>query len=277
MNRGNSRHKDYLREYLAVAPTSLALERSIECRELSSLGFEHPVMDLGCGDGIFGSVFYDAQTFADVGVDLSIVELVRAQRSQIYPILIAGSASALPVPSAYFKTVLANSVLEHIPNLSDSLREIARVLDEHGSLFMTVPTPDYEQMFFWTRVLRTVHLRGLSGLYCRVVNKMFRHYHVYPPIEWISRIEAAGMSVVSWKYYLSPMVVALDDLLCPLVIVNLVIKAMRGRWILFPTLRRPISSLLAFFWRAAYQSRSDRGGYVLIQATCSKESVNLAN
>jgi 2-polyprenyl-3-methyl-5-hydroxy-6-metoxy-1,4-benzoquinol methylase len=49
---------DYLVEYLAHAPVALGLLRAIECRTLAALEFEHPILDVGCGDGLFGQVFF---------------------------------------------------------------------------------------------------------------------------------------------------------------------------------------------------------------------------
>jgi len=52
-----SLERNYLKEYLKIAPTSLALVRAIECRLLSRIEFKHPLLDIGCGDGLFASLF----------------------------------------------------------------------------------------------------------------------------------------------------------------------------------------------------------------------------
>src|SRR5262249_1517443 len=44
---------NHLERYLCTAPISLALERAIEARWLASLPLVEPVLDVGCGDGLF--------------------------------------------------------------------------------------------------------------------------------------------------------------------------------------------------------------------------------
>ena len=58
---------NYLESYLRVAPAALAIERCFECEILSRQVFEPPVLDIGCGDGVFASVLFDEQV--DLGID----------------------------------------------------------------------------------------------------------------------------------------------------------------------------------------------------------------
>src|SRR5262249_34250292 len=68
---------NHLERYLRAAPMSLALERAIEARWISSLPLVDPVLDVGCGDGLFAE-----RTFASrlaVGMDRNPAELAIAQ------------------------------------------------------------------------------------------------------------------------------------------------------------------------------------------------------
>ena len=53
------RFKDnFLLNYLKKAPVPLAVERSLECEILSRQEFVRPILDIGCGEGIFASVLF---------------------------------------------------------------------------------------------------------------------------------------------------------------------------------------------------------------------------
>ena len=57
----------FVSKYISKAPLALALERSFECHILSQNTYEHPILDLGCGDGIFASILFKDKI--DVGID----------------------------------------------------------------------------------------------------------------------------------------------------------------------------------------------------------------
>ena len=77
---------DFLANYTACAPLALAFERTLECRILSQQRFERPILDLGCGDGLFARVLFAEPI--DTGVDPSEQELRKADRTGLYQELI---------------------------------------------------------------------------------------------------------------------------------------------------------------------------------------------
>ena len=122
------RERDYLIDYMAHAPAALALLRAIECRKLAALKFERPILDVGCGDGLFGEVFFGEGRGVEVGLDYSAKELCTAAQRRAYASLMRGDVAGLPFADHSFATVFSNGVLEHVHDLRGGLREIARVL-----------------------------------------------------------------------------------------------------------------------------------------------------
>ncbi len=263
---------DFLLRYLEVAPVSLALERAIECRLLSSFEYPRPLLDVGCGDGTFVSVLFGESV--DVGCDVSFEELSKARLTGRYRWLVQADASALPFRSRAFASVVSNSTLEHVRRLEPALRELARVSDSGGTVTVTVPTTEYQRLFFWSRFLRLLRIRRLADTYESFVNRLFRHRHVASVEAWRRKLEDAGLVTLSARLYLTPFVVALDDLLYPVAGVGLVLRRITGSYVWPSRVRRPVARLLAGALRGAYGADTKgSGGYVLLRARPSGVAV----
>ena len=81
----------FLLDYLTEAPASLAVERSLECDILSQQRFSPPILDLGCGDGLFASTV--TEEIIDVGVDPNQRALKKAGQRGRYHELIQSCGS----------------------------------------------------------------------------------------------------------------------------------------------------------------------------------------
>ncbi len=110
----------------------------------------HRLLDLGCGGGrhAFEAVRRGAQVVAlDAGAEeLTAVRAVLAAMAEAGELDGAGDARALqgdarrlPFPDASFDRVIAAEVLEHIPEDTTAMAELARVLRPGGILAVTVP------------------------------------------------------------------------------------------------------------------------------------------
>src|SRR5690349_4219027 len=143
--RLSSAEPDYLKTQLLTMAPHRALLRSIESRFMASVPLQHPVLDVGCGDGHFASVTFTEPI--DVGLDPWERDLRECAlyRPVVYRNLVLASATEMPFADESFQTVVSNSVLEHIPDVEMTVREISRVLKPGGEFAMTTPSEYYPQ------------------------------------------------------------------------------------------------------------------------------------
>lgn len=233
----------YLHAYFRECPIALALERCFECEILSELSFEPPVLDLGCGEGIFAKVLFT--THIDVGIDPDSQELQRARQFGAYRKLIQAQGEELPVKSESFSTVLSNSVLEHIPQLTPVLREVYRVMKPGGTFYVTVPTDQFDRNTVIYQALTRLGLLALAERYRTFFNRFWRHYHYYDLEGWSSLFRDAQFQIQRSQFYDPKRLCMLNDLLAPFALPSFLTKRMLNRWFLFPSLRGIVAGLLS--------------------------------
>lgn len=140
-------------EYLRQAPLTLALWRAFECRALKELDLPRPVLDLGCGDGIFGSLLF--REGADVGLDASFAETRLAKARGVYRGIVAGNIENLPFTDTCMSSVVSNCVIEHVDRLESALSSIHRIL-RHGGIFaFTTPSDHFNEYGLLPHLLQT--------------------------------------------------------------------------------------------------------------------------
>jgi SAM-dependent methyltransferase len=241
---------DFLAQQLEQMAAHRAIVRAVECRWMSRLTLEPPVLDVGCGDGHFAEVCYRDRRL-DVGLDPMRRDLVEAKtRRAVYRHLVRGSATDLPFPDGYFATVISNSVLEHVPDIDRAVREIGRVLrppsadSPGGELAITVPSEHFGEFLLGSTWMRRLRLPRLAAAYERFLNRLSRHHHVETPAQWCARLDAAGIEVVEQFYYFSAAAHRRFDLSHYLGLPNLLAKRLLGSWVLFPGQMAPFERWL---------------------------------
>lgn len=224
--------KDYLSRHLEDMAPHRAILRAVESRFMGQAPLTRPVLDVGAGDGHFASIAYDDPI--DVGIDPMPRDLFEAasRRPPPYRALVFASATAMPFRNESFNTVVSNSSIEHIPNLTATLREIGRVLRPNGTFVATFPSEYFPTLLFGSTLLRRWGLHAAARAYGRFFNRISHHYHVYPPNVWRERLRAAGLELVEHVYYFSPEAHRAFDLSHWLGVPNLVSKRLLGRWVL---------------------------------------------
>jgi SAM-dependent methyltransferase len=233
---------NFLENYLRVAPAALAIERCFECEILSRQDFEPPVLDIGCGDGVFASVLFDEQV--DLGIDPDPDEVEQARKQGCYRKLIQCPGHAIPEADGEFRTIFSNSVLEHIVEIEPVLVEARRLLAPGGSFYVTVPSHHFDRFSAGFRLLSACGLKGLAERYRHFYDRFWKHYHYYTIDEWRAIFQRAGFRVAAMQAYCPKNICTLNDLLVPLAFPGLVAKILTGRWFFFPSIRRVYSPAL---------------------------------
>lgn len=241
-------HDDHLTRQLATMAPHRAILRAVECRLMGEIDVVRPVLDIGTGDGHFASIAYHEPI--DVGIDIRSVELneARDRRPCVYGAVLQATATTLPFADNAFATVVSNCVIEHIADVDDVLREIARVLHPGGTFATTLPSEHFGDFLLVSTVLRRLGAHGLATAYGRFFNRISYHYHVDPPEVWTARLDAVGLDVVDQQYYFSPEAHRAFDLCHYLGVGHLISRKLTGRWVLHPLMAAPFERWLRRYY-----------------------------
>ena len=126
--------------YVARAPLALACERTLECNVLSQQTFARPILDLGCGDGLFASILFAEPI--DTGIDPGEKELQLARKTER---TLTHSLSGIEIPKSgeAYQTVFSNSVWSTSPRSAQCSRKFI-AFKPGGCFYFTVPTDTFE-------------------------------------------------------------------------------------------------------------------------------------
>lgn len=201
-----------MKSLLRYLPLSLAVRELMRMRALADFeGLGTPVLDIGCGDGLFWEVVtrqyaekgeYQLEgllgidinkhelelaslRLADKGVDLKSIDI--SDKEQIH---------SLEELRGRFTTVLANCSLEHVPSLDSSLANIRLLLrDAESSFFLFVPAPNWTGTLATKRFIARFSSR-LAGVFGGLFDGFFQHHHLYPAYVWKYLLEGNGFTDV---------------------------------------------------------------------------------
>jgi ubiquinone/menaquinone biosynthesis C-methylase UbiE len=150
--------------------------------------FNGKILDLGCGEGEIAKDVFDKQI--DWGLDNDPEMIKKAKKSKVYKKVLLASAIDIPLKDNTVDLVFSNSVLEHIPNITQVLKEVKRVLKPSGELIITMPSHQLSNYL------------GLGELYGKLFNHKYCHYHLYSLPSWKKLLLKHNLKVIDSYYYL---------------------------------------------------------------------------
>jgi SAM-dependent methyltransferase len=258
------RSDDFLWRHLKSVPAFRALLRAVEARFYQVIELPGPVLDLGCGDGHFAQMTFDAPL--DAGLDPWWNPLQKAAGTDCYRVLVQGMGDQMPFPDHHFGSAFSNSVLEHIPDVQAVLNETSRVMKPNGRFLITMPSHYFTDYLGGTDLLQTVGLGGLAPRYQNFFNTLSRHAHTEPPDWWAERLAQAGFQIERWQYYFSRDALRALEWGHVQGLPSAILHALTGHWIIAPwkeNLQRTEQWLRPFYEEPF---NPNEGAYILIVA-----------
>lgn len=200
---------DVLRFYVTHSPPDHALWKAIEWRLFREYTYPAPVLDLGCGDGVFAELVFDHPVCS--GIDIQPQRVRKAYKSGMYKLALTGDATRMPYQDESFATVFSGCAMEHVPAMPAMLGEIARVLQPGGHLVTTVPSGYFKEYLFLPTLLRRWGLGVLASRYGDLIVRLLTIMHLYHPAAWKHLLSDAGLELAEARYFLPRESTALFD------------------------------------------------------------------
>ena len=221
---------DYLEEFLRQSPVFYALLRAIECRYVSEVILDPPVLDLGCGDGMFGSILFDNRAGAiEFGIDLAADDILQARKRKVYRLLQVADIQCLPFADNSIGSIFSNSVFEHLEDIDSALSEAARVLKPGGKLVLTSPNDRLVDKFLSARILHSVGLSGAARAAGKLGNRALGNQTCLSNEQWREKSALAGFSSVDCQYMIPPKVFHISEAFMPFGVPSILAKRLLGR------------------------------------------------
>jgi SAM-dependent methyltransferase len=161
------------------------------------------LLDIGCGIGIWLDRL-GAQFGVDgFGIDVSTASLQTAMAESVRPSSLAcAEGGRLPFASESFEAVICVDVLEHIPQQSQAIGEMARILKEGGSLFLWSINSQQRMTWNWC----------LDKLGVDVFDRVAHDPRLLPDVPSVEKLlVSSGMSVGTPILFDSFFALALDE------------------------------------------------------------------
>lgn len=102
------------------------------------------ILDIGCGRGAYLNKLTEG-TY--IGLDINSESIKLAHKIHPDKMFVVGDATKLPFKDQIFDCIICNELLEHIPDDTAALIELARVTKNSGKLLASVPNIECENVF----------------------------------------------------------------------------------------------------------------------------------
>lgn len=226
------KNKDFLWLNLKELPYFRAFLRAIEGRFYQDISLEAPVLDLGCGDGVFTRITFNHPL--DVGIDPWKAPVLQAFHEGSYRFVVQGSGDHLPFSDSFFASAVSNSVLEHIPDVEAVLTEVNRVLKPGAKFVFCVPNHNFLSNLSVSSFFDHIGIKRLGDAYRVFFNRISRHHHCDSPEIWEKRMHDTGFQLEKWWHYFSPLALQVLEWGHYFGLPALLTQKLFGKWILAP-------------------------------------------
>ena len=142
------------------------------------------ILDAGCGYGLRSIDISEKIGSQIVSVDLSLscLKSLNSKKDKNNIDIIQADVQSLPLQDKLFDKVISGDVLEHVPNVSDTLKEFYRMLKKKGMVFLLVPSSVSEKLFL---KLDNKHAQSIG------------HIRTFESAQFLGLVNEAGFCVVS--------------------------------------------------------------------------------
>lgn len=217
----------FIKKYLENRPMFLSIIRSQEAIFFQKYGklLKNKTLDFGCGDGFFANTVFGHRAI-DVGLDLKNSRADIAKKNKVYKKITYYDGKKIPYPDKHFSTVISNCVLEHIPNLKQSIKEIKRVLKPGGYFLTSVMANKWEDYLFGSRIL--------GKKYLQIMRKKQEHFNLLSKNQWKNLFHSVGFKTIEIDDYMNKQQSEIMDISHYLSLPSLISHKLFGKWVLFP-------------------------------------------
>ena len=222
--------------YFPYTPTALCIKECARLTQLRRYDCPEPILDVGCGDGLFAQVAFSGREIW--GIDIDAKEGRHAFDRATYSQVILGDITRAQMPRSFFGSCVANCSLEHIPRIGDALRNIRDSLQPGAVAFLFVPNKEWASHMLLPRMLRAAGMPSMARAVQAKVDSVFKHHHLYDEEGWRKVVLDAGFEIVSVEPVLSTATTVGFELLLLPSLLGLINKKLTSRWTNFPPLRR---------------------------------------
>jgi SAM-dependent methyltransferase len=261
--------------YYEYAPAALVIRECVRLSAVRDVALPEPILDVGCGDGLFAKLAYpDAQVW---GIDVNPHEVRRAQATKSYRTLVCADVCDVSLPAGFFGSAVANCSLEHVPDIERALANVRRALAPGAPFVLIVPTPRWTESLLVPKVLRSIGMGAAARAYGRGLDRVFRHEHLYDAEGWGALLARAGFAMEEVRPLVSEATSVAFDAMLPASTIAWVTKKLTGRWIAVPAVRPATAELARRAARAAArlgrdEAREGASGELLIVARAVGEA-----
>jgi SAM-dependent methyltransferase len=227
---------EHFSKYFPHAPTALCIKECARLAAMRGLDVKGPILDVGCGDGLFAKIAFQAEEVW--GIDIDGEEGRWAQASRAYTQIVLGDITKAKLPISFFNTCVANCSLEHVPDIQAALATIASSLVPGGKAYLFVPNRDWASKFLTVRFLRATMGEKVGSLMQDGIDEFFKHHHLYDEQGWREVVAKSPLELVQLEPVLSTATtVAFEAFLLPS-LAGWANKKLTTRWTNFPVLRK---------------------------------------